>query len=116
MIILSNDKKIVNPSEVEGLSIQELALLATDSLVPVPFVMPRMRHNKNIADSITKQKQIYKVGFLTEVFTIVFKDSKKTRKEIFDYIDRKYDLFIMFRQYERILKIYNEKKNYIFVS
>jgi hypothetical protein len=61
-----------------------------------------------------KEKRVYKVGFLNELYVNLFFKSKENRwskDKIFNFVTNKFDIFIERRQYQKDVK---EFKKYVF--
>lgn len=116
MLIISNNKIIVDPLELNDLSKKDIdSILKKNAEHPLMFLMPDIDFErfKYLNENMNIAKRIFKVGFLNEIYSILYPNY--TRAKAMETIAFRYDLFINKRQFEKDVKVYSDKKNHIFV-
>lgn len=104
MIILNN-KNIEDPSL---LTQNEIA-----GLREILFVRyPKIHIPKHVVSN--KEKIEYKAGYLNELFSVVFPEQLK--KDIYEIVTERFDIFVEKRQYRNLLVEYDLKKYSLFIK
>jgi hypothetical protein len=69
-----------------------------------------------IPDHLTenKHKKDYKAGFLNELYSYMNQD--KLKKEVFEFVTKRFDVFVDERQYQNMIKEYTKNKYLIFIK
>jgi hypothetical protein len=98
MIIL-NKKKII---DVALLTEEEIFMLRE----PLFYIYPKVFIPEHIVSN--KEKMIYKVGYLNELFLKVFPEQLK--KDIFSIVIKRFDIFVEKRQYYNLVNEYHSEK------
>jgi hypothetical protein len=61
-----------------------------------------------------KDKKIYKAGFLNDCLNCF--STGKTKKSIFEFITKEFDIFVDERQYQNLVRDYKKKKYSFFIQ
>ncbi len=104
MILLSN-KQIKDPSLLTEPEIVQLREVLFSSY-------PKVYIPKHITTN--KEKAEYKAGFLNELFVKVYPNEFK--KDIFESVTKRFDIFVEKRQYMNLLHEYELKKYSVFIK
>lgn len=73
---------------------------------------PKIHIPKHITSN--KEKTEYKTGFLNEIFILAFPDELK--KNIYQAVTERFDIFVEKRQYYNLVKEYADKKYSVFIK
>lgn len=115
MLILPNNRTISVPEALKDIGSEEINQLREfEENNRLNFSMVSSDKLESIEGNVNTKKRIYKSGFLFDVYRVLYPHHSK--KEIFETVSEKYDLFIYWRQFQRDLQVYNDKKSYIFAS
>jgi 3'-phosphoadenosine 5'-phosphosulfate sulfotransferase (PAPS reductase)/FAD synthetase len=106
MIICNKKTEIADPAEVVGTAVLSLVHHAIENR-NIEFKIP-----KHIV--LNKEKKEYKAGFLNELYLILYPD--RLKKDIFEDVTNRYDLFVDERQYQNLVHEYGIKKYHTFIK
>lgn len=107
---------VKNPDYLKAFLPEEIdAIVEIEKESALPFMMPPDISKLDVFGGLRNtNKRIYKSGFLFEVYQIIYPTEKK--QKLFEIISEKYDVFVEYRQFQRDVKSYNDKKVSIFVE